>query len=161
MIFAIEKYMYMYYNKTIEKEQNTDRTKQEETKMKVKFTDTMKDIVTVAEMPAVKKVMQYEKEDSYSAQDWAKVAARLVFDDNAAMVIEAKARIAKNQRAWDVFDEETRDIDVWIEFTAFSEYRSSFIIAGVYLSDLWQLTRDNADEIKSHMYIRRLKEVKG
>lgn len=128
--------------------------------MKVNLTAEMKKFITVAEMPAVKKVMQYEKEnDEWKVQEWAKMAARLVFDDNGAKVIEATARIAKNQRVWDAFDEETRDIDVWIEFTAFSEYRSSFIIAGVYLTDLWQLTKDNADEIKSHMYIRRFEEV--
>ena len=128
--------------------------------MKVNLTAEMKKFITVAEMPAVKKVMQYEKEnDGWTVQEWAKMAARLVFDDNGAKVIEATARIAKNQRVWDAFDEETRDIDVWIEFTAFSEYRSSFIIAGVYLTDLWQLTKDNADEIKSHMYIRRFEEV--
>lgn len=128
--------------------------------MKVNLTAEMKKFITVAEMPAVKKVMQYEKEnDEWTVQEWAKMAARLVFDDNGAKVIEATARIAKNQRVWDAFDEETRDIDVWIEFTAFSEYRSSFIIAGVYLTDLWQLTTDNADEIKSHMYIRQFKEV--
>lgn len=128
--------------------------------MKVNLTAEMKKFITVAEMPAVKKVMQYEKEnDEWTVQEWAKMAARLVFDDNGAKVIEATARIAKNQRVWDAFDEETRDIDVWIEFTAFSEYRSSFIIAGVYLTDLWQLTKDNADEIKSHMYIRQFKEV--
>ncbi len=128
--------------------------------MKVNLTAEMKKFITVAEMPAVKKVMQYEKEnDEWIVQEWAKMAARLVFDDNGAKVIEATARIAKNQRVWDAFDEETRDIDVWIEFTAFSEYRSSFIIAGVYLTDLWQLTKDNADEIKSHMYIRRFEEV--
>ena len=127
--------------------------------MKVNLTAEMKKFITVAEMPAVKKVMQYEKEnDEWTVQEWAKMAARLVFDDNGAKVIEATARIAKNQRVWDAFDEETRDIDVWIEFTAFSEYRSSFIIAGVYLTDLW-LTKDNADEIKSHMYIRRFEEV--
>lgn len=128
--------------------------------MKVNLTAEMKKFITVAEMPAVKKVMQYEKEnDEWTVQEWAKMAARLVFDDNGAKVIEATARIAKNQRVWNAFDEETRDIDVWIEFTAFSEYRSSFIIAGVYLTDLWQLTKDNADEIKSHMYIRRFEEV--
>lgn len=128
--------------------------------MKVNLTAEMKKFITVAEMPAVKKVMQYEKEnDEWTVQEWAKMAARLVFDDNGAKVIEATARIAKNQRVWDAFDEETGDIDVWIEFTAFSEYRSSFIIAGVYLTDLWQLTKDNADEIKSHMYIRRFEEV--
>lgn len=128
--------------------------------MKVNLTAEMKKFITVAEMPAVKKVMQYEKEnDEWIVQEWAKMAARLVFDDNGAKVIEATARIAKNQRVWDAFDEETRDIDVWIEFTAFREYRSSFIIAGVYLTDLWQLTKDNADEIKSHMYIRRFEEV--
>ena len=128
--------------------------------MKVNLTAEMKKFITVAEMPAVKKVMQYEKEnDEWTVQEWAKMAARFDLDDNGAKVIEATARIAKNQRVWDAFDEETRDIDVWIEFTAFSEYRSSFIIAGVYLTDLWQLTKDNADEIKSHMYIRRFEEV--
>ena len=128
--------------------------------MKVKFAEKMKKVVTVAELPAAHKVIEAENEnDEWTAQEWAKMAARLVFDDNGAKVIEATARIAKNQRVWDAFDEETRDIDVWIEFTAFSEYRSSFIIAGVYLTDLWQLTKDNADEIKSHMYIRRFEEV--
>ena len=127
--------------------------------MKVNLTAEMKKFITVAEMPAVKYVMEYAKEDAYSAKDWAKVATRIVFDDNGAKIIEATAKIAKNQRVWDTFDEGTKDIDVWIEFTAFSEYRSSFIIAGVYLTDLWQLTTDNADEIKSHMYIRQFKEV--
>ena len=127
--------------------------------MKIQFTADMKRIVTVAEMPAVRKVIEYEKDDAWTAKEWAKMAARIVFDANAAIIIEAKARIAKNQRVWGAFDDETRDIDVWIEFTAFSEYRSSFIIAGVYLTDLWQLTADNADEIKSHMYIRQFKEV--
>lgn len=128
-------------------------------KMKVNFTAEMRKYIAFAEMPAVKKAMEYAKEDAYSAKDWAKVATRIVFDDNGAKVIEATARIAKNQRVWDAFDEETRHIDIWVEFTAFSEYRSSFIIAGVYLTDLWQLTKDNADEIKSHMYIRQFKEV--
>ena len=127
--------------------------------MKVNLTAEMKKFITVAEMPAVKYVMEYAKEDAYSAKDWAKVATRIVFDDNGAKIIEATAKIAKYQRVWDTFDEGTKDIDVWIEFTAFSEYRSSFIIAGVYLTDLWQLTTDNADEIKSHMYIRQFKEV--
>lgn len=127
--------------------------------MKVNLTAEMKKFITVAEMPAVKKVMEYAEEDAYSAKDWAKVATRIVFDDNGAKVIEATARIAKNQRVWDAFDEETRHIDIWVEFTAFSEYRSSFIIAGVYLTDLWNLTSDNAAEIKSRMYIRQFKEV--
>ena len=127
--------------------------------MKVNLTAEMKKFITLAEMPAVKYVMEYAKEDAYSAKDWAKVATRIVFDDNGAKIIEATAKIAKNQRVWDTFDEGTKDIDVWIEFTAFSEYRSSFIIAGVYLTDLWQLTTDNADEIKSHMYLRQFKEV--
>ena len=128
-------------------------------KMKVNFTAEMRKYIAFAEMPAVKKVMEYAKEEAYSAKDWAKVATRIVFDDNGAKVIEATARIAKNQRVWDAFDEETRHIDIWVEFTAFSEYRSSFIIAGVYLTDLWNLTSDNAAEIKSRMYIRQFKEV--
>jgi len=133
--------------------------------MKVKFTDTMKNIVTVAEMPAVKAVMQYEKEDDYSAQDWAKVAANMLFDHSNTTVLKADAAIAKNQRVWNVYGEGTGDIDVWIMFTAFNgtEYfgGDEFVAGGVYLSDLWNLTSSNAEEIKQHMYIRRFKEVKG
>ena len=71
--------------------------------MKVNLTAEMKKFITVAEMPAVKKVMQYEKEnDEWTVQEWAKMAARLVFDDNGAKVIEATARIAKNHRVGDV-----------------------------------------------------------
>lgn len=127
--------------------------------MKVQFTAEGKRVVTVSEIPVVKKIIEYEDEDDYSAKDWAKVAARIVFDDAGAKIFEAKAQIAKNPRVRDIFDEGTGDIDVWIEFTAFSEYRHSFITAGVYLSDLWRLTRDNAEEIKTHMFIQKFKEL--
>lgn len=48
--------------------------------MKVNFTAEMRKYIAFAEMPAVKKVMEYAKEDAYSAKDWAKVATRIVFD---------------------------------------------------------------------------------
>lgn len=153
--------MYMYYNKTIEKEQNTDRTKQEETKMKVKFTDTMKDIVTVAEMPAVRKVIEAEKKnDEWTVQEWAKMAAGIVRPCSSVKVLEASAEIAKNCRIWDAYADGSADFDVWIRFTAFAN-DDSFVIGGAYLTDLWAASADNREETISHMYIRRFKEVKG
>lgn len=132
--------------------------------MKVSLTAEMKKFITVAEMPAVKKVMQYEKEeDSYSAKVWAEITAKMLFGHSGVTVLTASAEIAKNQRIWDVFGEGTGDIDVWITFTAFDGTDffagNEFVISGVYLSDLWNLTSDNADEIKKHMYIRRFKDV--
>lgn len=159
MIFTIEKYMYMYYNKTIEKEQNTDRTKQEETKMKVKFTDTMKDIVTVAEMPAVRKVIEAEKNDEGTAMEFAKVAANIACPCSCVRVLEASAEIAGNRRVWDAYAEGSAQFDVWVRFTAF--YDDGFVMGGAYLTDLWAARADNREETISHMYIRRFKEVKG
>lgn len=128
--------------------------------MKVNLTAEMKKFITVAEMPAVKKVMRCANEDECTLTDLARVAARLVFDDNAAMIIECKSEDCQRISAFGTLSTRRREtLTCGLNLSAFSEYRSSFIIAGVYLTDLWQLTTDNADEIKSHMYIRQFKEV--
>lgn len=56
----------------------------------------------------------------------------------------------------------TVGIWIYINATAYVKYADGyeFIIIGVYLSDIWQLTYENALEIASRMYIRKFKEVK-
>ncbi|MFR8177121.1 MAG: hypothetical protein ACLVB5_08595 [Christensenellales bacterium] len=128
--------------------------------MKVKLTDEMKKYITVAEMPAVRKVIEAEKEnDEWTAQEWAKMAADIVRPYSSAKVLEASAEIAKNCRVWDAYADGSADFDVWIRFTALVN-DDSFVMGGAYMSDLWAASSDNRDETISHMYIRRFKEVR-
>ena len=126
--------------------------------MKVQFTAEMKHIVTVAEMPAVRKIIEAEKEnDEWTAQKWAKMAAGIVRPCSSVKVLEASAEIAKNCRVWDAYADGSADFDVWIRFTAFAD--DSFVMGGVYLTDLWAASADNREEAIKHMYIRRFEEV--
>ena len=86
--------------------------------MKVNFTAEMKKIITVAEMPAVRKVIEAEKEnDEWTVQEWAKMAAGIVRPCSSVKVLEASAEIAKNCRIWDAYADGSADFDVWIRFT--------------------------------------------
>lgn len=125
--------------------------------MKVQFTADMKRVVTVAEMPAVRKVIEYEKDDEWTAKEWAKMAAELVCPHSRVKVLEASAEIAKNFRVRDAYDEGSADVDVWIKFTAFAD--DSFVMGGVYLTDLWAARADNREETVKHMHVRRFEEV--
>lgn len=127
--------------------------------MKVQFTAEMKHIVTVAEMPAVRKVIEYEKDDEWTAQKWAKMAAEIICSRGSVKVLEASAEIAKNCRVWDTYADGSADFDVWIRFTALVN-DDSFVMGGAYLTDLWAARADNREETVSHMYIRRFKEVR-
>ena len=40
--------------------------------MKIQFTNEMKRIVTVAEMPSVRSVIESERDDEWTAKEWAK-----------------------------------------------------------------------------------------
>lgn len=128
--------------------------------MKVNFTAEMKKIITVAEMPAVRKVIEAEKEnDEWTVQEWAKMAAGIVRPCSSVKVLEASAEIAKNCRIWDAYADGSADFDVWIRFTALVN-DDSFVMGGAYLSDLWAASSDNREETVRHMYIRRFKEVR-
>ena len=128
--------------------------------MKVNFTAEMKKIITVAEMPAVRKVIEAEKEnDEWTVQEWAKMAAGIVRPCSSVKVLEASAEIAKNCRIWDAYADGSADFDVWIRFTALVN-DDSFVMGGAYMSDLWAASSDNREETISHMYIRRFKEAR-
>lgn len=128
--------------------------------MKVNFTAEMKKIITVAEMPAVRTVIEAEKEnDEWTVQEWAKMAAGIVRPCSSVKVLEASAEIAKNCRIWDAYADGSADFDVWIRFTALVN-DDSFVMGGAYMSDLWAASSDNREETISHMYIRRFKEVR-
>ncbi len=125
--------------------------------MKVQFTADMKRVITIAEMPAVRKVIDVVKLDAWTAKEWAKMAAEIVCHHSHVKVLEASAEIAKNCRVCDVYTEGSADIDVWIRFTAF--VGDGFVRGGVYMSDLWEVNDDNREQLINHMFIRQFKEV--
>lgn len=120
--------------------------------MKVKFTAEAKKYITVAEMPHVRRIIDEMREDD-SLKDYAGMAARVASGSNDYFeILKTEAEISKNCRAHDNFHEGSGNLDIWLTIYAFNAYKGFYNI-GVYLSDLWQLTGDNGEEIRSHMYI--------
>ena len=127
--------------------------------MKINITAETKKIITIAEMPAVHKVIEALKEDA-TAKDYAEMAARIASGRNAVKVLEAKAEIAKNCRVDDRICEGSAQFDVWVTFTAIIEDGfEGIIMGGAYLTDLWDCSAENADETRDHMFIRKFIEV--
>lgn len=125
--------------------------------MKIQFTNEIKHIVAVAEMPSVRSVIESERNDEWTAKEWAKMAAELVCSHSRVKVLEASAEIAKNFRVRDAYGEDSADFDVWVKFTAFAD--DSFVMGGAYLTDLWTASADNREETVKHMHVRRFEEV--
>ena len=124
--------------------------------MKVTFTKEMKEVITIAQATAVKKVIECMKEDT-GLKDYAKSAVS--YAKAYGEILKVEAEIAKNRRVWDRYDEGTEDIDVWLKIKAFDGCLNFYDI-GVYLSDLWDISNDNSDEIKEKMYIATYKFTK-
>ena len=129
--------------------------------MKAKLTQEYKKYITVAEMPIVKEIIKDFKEDSSTVEEYAEMAIQAAYDGNAYKIetLKSSASIAKNCRAWNVYNDNSETLDVWIEATAYVN-GNEFIMIGAYLSDIWQIGGDNKREIAGNMYIRRFKEIK-
>ena len=81
--------------------------------MKIGFPKEMKRIITVAEMPIVRKLIEdFKRSDDDNVVEYAAMAARIAGDSNVVKVLEAKASIAKNCRVHDQYFEGSDDLDV-------------------------------------------------
>ena len=123
--------------------------------MKVAFTKEAKEIITLAQAPEAKKVIEYMKDDT-GLKDYAEMAARVAGGNDSYEILKATAEIALNADNYDVFWQGSGHLDVYLKIYAFNAYKGFFDI-GVYLSDVWQICGDNTDEIKSRMYINHYK----
>lgn len=134
----------------------------EDMKMKITFPKEMKRVITVAEMPMVREIMRNYNTPEEDLIEYAEMAARVVARNNDVRILEAKASIAKNCRIQDQYTDESGNLDIWIDFTAFAKgIQSSFMICGVYLSDIWKIGPAEMNEyVKSHMFIRKFEETK-
>lgn len=124
--------------------------------MKVKLEERYKEFYTIAELEAAKAVIAYEKDDAMTATEWAELAARHIVgkcyrNDFVKDIIKAEARTAKHRGAWELYGENTRDIDVWVDFIA--ETCDGFIKGGAYLSDIWSIGGDV--DMTGGMYFNR------
>lgn len=125
--------------------------------MKVKLTKQMKEILTVAEMPKVRKLIEGLRTE-LDVKEYAEMAARIA-GCSCPEVLKAEAEIAKNARVFNQYFEDSGNLDIWVRVYAFSEY-DGFYIVGAYLTDIWASTGYNSQELRKHMYIRTFKEMK-
>lgn len=121
--------------------------------MKVIMSNESKRIVTVSELPAAKKIIRDMKDDASTAADYAASAVRALcgYCDE---VFRASAEIAKNGRVYDAYDTGSGNLDVWISFIARADNRE-IVEGGAYLTDIWDITGDENDEIKEHAFLLR------
>lgn len=132
--------------------------------MKVRLEKESKKYITLAEAPIVHEIIADMKEDESTAADYAKYAIEAAYNLRAynVEILKASAKIARNARAYNLYSDHSANLDVWVDATGYvtTSNGNEFIIIGAYLSDIWQITSDNALEIAANMYIRRFKEVK-
>lgn len=126
--------------------------------MKITVSAESRKYITVAEMPIVRQIIEEFKQSDETVKEYAEMAARIASDSHVLKVFESTATITKNRRVWDAYNEESGDLDVWVEFTALTG--AGFVMGGAYLTDLWQVTGDNAEEIRELMFIRKFTETK-
>ena len=119
--------------------------------MRVMMTDDAKKIITLAEAPYARQIIEYLKEDT-GLQDYARMAANVAGGNYGYEILKATAEITRNRNVWDQYGEGTGMLDVLLKIYAFSRYRGFYEIH-VYLSDIWQITADNTDEIRDRMWI--------
>lgn len=128
--------------------------------MKVTLLKEDKKYITLEQAPIVRQIIADMKEDEYTAEKYAEMAIRATYNGNAyhIEVLKASAKISTNCRVMNAFTENSGNLDIWIEATSYVN-TDEFIIIGAYLSDIWMITGYNNEEIASHMYIRRFKEI--
>lgn len=126
--------------------------------MKIKMHKEYKKIFTICDVERAKEIINELKDDGMTTKEWAEMAVREAIkdkDDFFERIIEATAETAKNCRTWNAYNNDSCDIDVWIEATA--ETAFGFVKIGAYLTDIWQT---GAVDYANHMYIRYYREVK-
>ena len=120
--------------------------------MKITITETMRKVLTIAEMPAVKALQKQFKSEDF---EWEAAHAALIASrNNVSNVLKIEAEIAKNQRIHNYYgnNEDSGDLDIWLRILAYDKYFGFYDI-GAYLSDIWSADGKNSEEIRSHMFI--------
>ena len=126
--------------------------------MKVKITSESKKWMTIAELPIARQIIAEMKDDD-DAEAYVQMAARLAsgIPGERFEVLKVDAEIARS-KAWNVFSDDSGNLDIYIRAYAFSSY-AGFYDIGFYISSMWKLSDENRDEIKAEMFINEYKPV--
>lgn len=129
--------------------------------MKIQINKESKKVLTLSEMPIVKRIIKDFKDNEDDLSGDLEILMNIFSADE---VIKSTAYVSKNCRAYNVFSDDSGNIDIWIQATIYNIYSSEngggvFYMVGAYLSDLWQSTGENREELKSRMYIRKFLET--
>lgn len=124
--------------------------------MKVKLTKEIKQVITVAQMPAVNAIIKDFRENSIDdfkseIQTAVQIASKCYYEKFE--ILKCDAEICCNSRICNYYNENSENFDIWFTVYAYHQYIGFFEI-GVYLSDLWRRcgsTNDN--DIRQHMCI--------
>lgn len=123
--------------------------------MKLNETKAIKNCKTF-DLDAAYAVINGIREDEYTVKDYAKIAARIASGKNDVEVLQCDAEIVRNFRVCDAIAEGSKNMDVWIRFKALCG--NVFVMGGACLTDIWDCSVSNKDEIKSRMFIRKFIE---
>lgn len=123
--------------------------------MKVYLTERSKDLLKVSELPIAQNLIKTFVDDKCN---YDKMAATLVTGTNNCILLKQKAEISKNCRIWDAYHTGSKDIDIWVNIYVFAPLIGFYDI-GFYVTDMWDLSYNNREEIKSHMFIEEYKRV--
>lgn len=126
--------------------------------MKIKMTADSKKALTLEDAEITKEI-QAEMEEDTGLIDYAVMAVNAAgFNTTRGKIYAVTAEWARNRRIWNRYTDNSRDIDIWLNFVAQTD--EGFKMIGAYLSDIWEITGDNQREIASHFYVRNFIEEK-
>lgn len=124
--------------------------------MKIKFGAEQKKYIYVSEIPAVKELIsELQDKDNYgdfSFEIGAAVTCATGTNSDSFQILKKEAEIAKNHRIYNHYSDNSGTLDIWFTIYAYDHYYGFFEI-GCYLSDIWAISSENVDEIRSHMLI--------
>lgn len=119
--------------------------------MKVKITEQSKKVLRLADTQAAREIIAQEKDDDFSAADYIKMAAECWLWNSgtgaaadAGDVLKASAEILKNGRVWNAYDDESGDLDVWLEGVV--ETWAGYLKIGCFLTDVWNIGSDEFNQ---------------
>lgn len=122
--------------------------------MKITLPKEVRERLTMHDVTEARKIISQEKTNTLTAAEAAAMIGQAVIKYPSDLkVLEASAEIAGNCRVWNYYTDDSRNLDVWVNFRirAFNEY----IEGGAYLSDVFQLTGDDESkrELESHCFL--------